>query len=549
MSADLLVDSTIERVPFDSVPSFSPLFRDYCTGAAALASFFEGDFRSEADRVAAADRAAAYPRDREALADILLQQNERWGADERVRANINKLRAAESVAVVTGQQVGILGGPIYTALKTITTLQLAKQLSEETGRAVVPVFWLEGEDHDFEEIASILIQQDADLTTLLYAPDEAQTEPNGGPVGPRKLTAAIEPVIERLAAALRPTEFKEAVMARVRDAYAPGTTLMDAFARLMRSFFPDTGLVFIDPTDPRLKSLAAPLFSRAVTGAAEAESELRSTSEPLAAAYHAQISVRPVNLFYIDGARTPVGREGDRLTLSGFDEALSEGELKSLVERRPERFGPNVALRPIVQDTLLPTAAYIAGPGEVAYFAQLRPLYAWAGVPMPIIYPRASATIVEGRIANLLERYKLDLAALSEDPDALFQRLVLADAGADLDAQFSHAAKHLDEAVNRVLAFVESVDKSLLPSAEASRTGLHKEWERLRGKVLKAEKRQHDDMRGHIEKVQASLMPGGKLQERALSILPLLTKYGPDLLLRLSGTLSTETTQHQIVHL
>jgi bacillithiol biosynthesis cysteine-adding enzyme BshC len=538
----------LQRVPFDALHAFSPLFQHYTQHFDTLAGFYAGDFQQVEARRAAAERAATWPRDREMLVAVLLEQNARWGMDAATRANIEALRHPEAVAVVTGQQVGLFTGPPYTPYKTITTLQLARQMAAETGRPVVPVFWLEGEDHDFDEVASVTVLQGNDPVRLTYAGVTRPEHGNVGPVGRLVLTEAIHSVLEALEVALPPTAFKPDLLAQVQAAYAPGTTLLDAFARLMRAFFPDQGLVFIDPDDPRLKRLVAPLFRKALETPDTAAARLAEASARLTPAFHVQVQPHPTYLFLFE----PEGRfhveTGDAaFHLKGLDRAYTREDLLALVDTAPARFSPNVVLRPLVQDMLLPTAAYVAGPAEVAYFGQYRELYEWAGVPMPLIYPRASVTLVEPKVQKVLERYHLSLGELTEETDKLFRRLVLE--SLDLEAPFGQALGQVHTALDALLPVVERVDRSLHTALEATRTSLLKELDRLRERVVKAQKRQQEDLRDQLVRTQTYLMPEGRLQERTLSLLYFLNKYGPELMIRLQDRLSLDTAMHQVLSL
>jgi len=544
------VQETLRRVSFAQLKSFPPLFEQYCTDHLAISDFFAGDFHSLEDLANAAVRAAGHPRDRDTLADILLDQNEKWGASERTRQHIRALRATESVVVVTGQQVGILGGPLYTVLKTITAIQLANRLAEETGRPVVPVFWLEGEDHDFEEVSTVYVLQGNEAVALRYEPGNLPAEGNAGPIGRLKLTEDITRVVNQLEEILQPSDFKDEVIALVRSAYRPGVTLLDAFARLMAGLFPDAGLVFINPGDARLKRLAAPLFRKEVNEYRESAARLHSTSDRLAERFHAQVSTRPPNLFLLsEKGRFGLEADGDRFSVRNTGQTFTREELDRMLDEHPEQFSPNVVLRPIMQDYLLPTAAYVGGPAEVSYFAQFRSVYEWAGVPMPVIYPRASATLIESKVQRVLERYHLTIADFDQDFERLFKQIVVNQMAVDIEGVFGEAIGQMHETMDKLKAAVESVDKTLGGAADASRAMFVKELEKLKGRVVKAEKRSHEDLRAQLEKAYASLFPAGKLQERVLSPLYFLNKYGPNLVSRLEETLSLDTTAHQVVEL
>lgn len=538
------------RVPFSAFKTFPALFERYCTAYEDVAAFYAGDFRSADARRAAADRAAAHERDRTMLADVLLKQNERWGLGPKTRDNIEALRERDTVAVVTGQQVGFLTGPLYTIYKTITALQLAEQLAEETGRTVVPVFWVEGEDHDFEEIAGVTVLSRNDVLQIRYAAPTLPDKGNVGAVGRLALDGKAEAALSELDEALPPTEFKDDLMARVRDAYAPDVRLEDAFVHLLRTLFPEAGLVFLNPDDVRLKAMARPLFRREIEDGVAAAAHVEEASEKLRGPFHAQVQARPLNLFLLDeSGRYPLDLEKGRFHLRNRSRSFTKGELLDRLEAAPEQFSPNVILRPLMQDLLLPTAAYVAGPSEVSYFAQYKGVYDWAEIPMPIIYPRASATLVEAKVQKVLDRYDLDVSAFEEKVDKVFRRLVLIGLEADVDEAFKGAMRHLHQAIEEVKPKVQEVDRTLIKAAEATRASLVKELERFKERVVKAEKRNQDEVRGQLEKAAVNLYPGGKLQERTLSVLYFLNKYSPDLLGGLQATLSLDTTAHQVVEL
>lgn len=535
------------RIPFDRIAGFPGLFRRYVAGDAAALRFFAHDFRDASARAEAARDAAALDRDRDTLAAVLAEQNEAWGNDDvAVRQNIEALRDPESAAVVTGQQLGLFGGPLYTVYKAVTAVQLARQLAEQTGRPVVPVFWMAGEDHDFDEVRSTLVLSGNDPVRIALPPDDART-----PVGRRVLGGEIAEVVEALEAALRPTEFSPEVMGAIRAAYRPGATMRDAFARLMRSLFAGSGLVFISSDDVRLKRLAAPVFRQEIEQHEAVLERLRAASGELeAAGFHRQVTPLPVNLFLMeDEGRFTLDPdpEGDGFTLRGLDRRYSRPELLALLESEPERFSPNVVLRPVVEDRLLPTAAYVAGPGEASYYAQLRGVYDTFGVPMPVVFPRASVTLVESKVQKVLDRYGLTAADLGSDLDALHRRLVLDQSEHDVEGAFAEAARRLHEAVNALKPVAADVDATLGKSAEATRAALQKELDGLKDRVVRAEKRNHDVVRTQLEKAQAGLYPTGTLQERTLSALYVLNKYGPGLVARWLDGLDLDTTAHQVI--
>lgn len=531
--------------------AYPELFTRYCTDYDAVSAYYAGDFRRPDARRAAAERAAAHPRDRDLLADVLLEQNEQWGLSETARENIAALREPTSAAVVTGQQVGLLSGPIYTIYKTITALQLAEHLADETGRPVVPVFWIEGEDHDFDEIARTHLFHRNDLATLTYEKPASSEAGNLGAVGRIVLTDEIERVLEALDDVLPPSDFKELLVARVRAAYRPGTTIEDAFARLLAALFSETGLVFLNPDDARLKRQVAPLFRREIEDGAAVHARIETASEALREDFHAQVHARPTNLFLLngDGRFSIDAEDGDGFRLRNAGRTFTTRGLLERLDTAPEQFSPNVVLRPLVQDALLPTAAYVAGPSEISYFAQYKGVYDWAGIPMPIIYPRASVTLLESKVAKVLDKYELTVPDFAGDIEQLFQRLVVETMDVDVEAAFQDAARSVHQAINELKPAIEEIDRTLTTSAEATRAALVKEMEALKSRVLRAEKRNQNEVRAQLDKARVNLFPTGTLQERVVSVLYFLNKYSPDLLTELRTALDLDTTEHQVVEL
>ena len=534
------------RLAFDRLDGFPDLFRRYTAGDEAALRYFAHDFRDAAACAEAVRAAAALDRDRETLADVLADQNEAWGnLDEPVRANIEALRDPESAAVVTGQQLGLFGGPLYTVYKAATAIRLARSLAEETGRPVVPVFWLAGEDHDFDEVRSTVVLSGNDPLRIALPASDDRT-----PVGRRVLGDEIADAVAALEEALRPTEFTPDLLTAVRAAYRPGATMRDAFAGLMQALFAGSGLVFCSPDDARLKRLAAPVFRQEIERHAETFERLKATSDAVGEAFHTQVTPLPVNLFLMeDEGRFTLDPDGDGFTLRGLDRRYSEAELLDLLDAEPERFSPNVVLRPILEDRLLPTAAYVAGPGETSYYAQLRDIYDAFGVPMPVVYPRASVTLVESKVQKVLDRYDLTVADLDGDLEGLHRRLVLDLSEHDVEGAFGEATRALHQAMNALKPVAADVDATLAKSADATRAALQKELAAFKDRVVRAEKRNHDIVRDHLDKAQAGLYPTGKLQERVLNVLYVLNKYGPDLVTRWVDGLDLDTTAHQVIDL
>lgn len=533
-----------ESIPYDRLAGFSSLFARYAARDAEALRFFAHDWADEAAWTAAADTTVARPLDRDALADVLAEQNAAWG---QKNAAVDRLRDPEAVAVVTGQQLGLFGGPLYTVYKAATAVRFARTLARKTGRPVVPVFWLAGEDHDYEEVRSTLVLRDNDPVRLALPDADART-----PVGRRTLPEAVADLLDDAEAALRPTEFTADLLAALRDAYQPGRSMRDAFARWMVHLFGETDLVLVSSDDARLKRLATPVFAQEIDDPQRTLDALTDASDRLAeAGFHRQITPMPGQLFLMEpeGRFTldpePSNANGGGFVLRGLDRRYSRDELRALLDAEPERFSPNVVLRPLVEAALFPTAAYVAGPGETAYYAQLGGVYEAFGTPMPLILPRLSLTLVEGKVRKVLDRYDLALPDLEGDLDRLHRRLALDASEHDVEVAFADAARALHEAMNTLKPVAASVDQTLGKSAEATRAALAKELESLKTRVVRAEKRQHDQIRDQLAKAQANAFPTGRPQERVLSPLYVLNKY-PDLVERLLALPRFDPAEHQL---
>ena len=538
-------------LPYTELSGFSPLFQTYVSDFEGLAEYFAGNPASTTDLKAVAGCVVAHPRNhRHMLVEALQRQAVAYGADEASRRNIDLLLKPDTLTVVTGQQLGLGGGPLYTLFKTITTIQLAHSLSRQTGKAVVPVFWLEGEDHDLPEAGYLALPTSAGVEKVAYTGHTLPEKGNLGPVGQIVFNEQINEVLAQVESLLAPTDFRAELMALLRTVYWPGTTFGLAFAQFITKLFPDSGLVLIAPNDPLLKQASLPLFQKAIQEQKPLFEALTTTSESLqAAGFHAQVTPRPLNLFYVyEGARYAIEPDEVGYRLKGHNKTFSEPELLAALEDTPTSFSPNVVLRPQMQDWLLPTVAYVGGPGEVAYFAQFKKVYEWSGIPMPIVYPRASATLMEGRIRKIIDKNQLHWPDLAGDFESFFQQLVRESSGGKTDAVFNQMIQKVYTELDHLKPYALVHDGSLDRAVEATRTNLTNELEKLRKRVLQAEKRNHDTLRDQAWKAKLALFPAN-LQERSVSFLYFLNKYGIELIARLTNELTLETHAHQVVAL
>ena len=331
------------------------------------------------------------------------------------------------------------------------------------------------------------------------------------------------------------------------EAYRPGRTMRDAFALLIRAIVPDVVLMSAD--DRRFKALGAGLFRREVEGWQGTFETIEERSNALVeAGFHAQVAPSPMNLFWMeDGARLPLDPEDGRFRLRGTTHTLTEADLLAEIDARPETLSPNVVLRPLLQDTLLPTAAYVAGPGEASYFAQLAPVYARWGVPMPVVEPRLSLTVVEPGVAKVLDRYGLSVPEAAQDRDALWRRFALDASALDLEDAFARARRSALAAVEALAPVVDGVDEGMATAVGAARRKVEKALETLETKTVRREKRNHEVVRERIDRMQAALWPGGGLQERVLGPLGLVARHGVGGLREIAEAVPLDGAVHHVV--
>ena len=531
----------------------SALFRSTLDGGDAL-GFYRWSPWVAGDRARAAQVAAESARHRDAVADVLAEQNRAWGASPEVLGLVEALRQPDAVAVVTGQQLGLFAGPLYTVWKARSAVRLAARLAQETGRPVVPVFWLADEDHDFAEIRGATFTRSDTVIHATYAdgrPPDADRGAVGRIVLGRVPTAR---ALEGLESALPDGPHRAQALRLARDAYQPGRAMRDAFALLLRALVPD--IVLMSADDARLKRLAAPVLEQEIRRWPETLRALeRRGAELERAGFHVQVAPTPVNLFRMGGGhRTPLDPADGGLVPRGSDQSLTTADALRQLAEAPETWSPNVVLRPLVQDTLLPTAAYVAGPGEAAYFAQLGPVYELFGVPMPVIEPRLSLTVIEPGIDKILDRYSLGLGDLGAGPDpaetlhALWRRLALDASGLGLGTAFDDARRRAQALVSDLEPLALAASPSLDGAVGAAQAAIEKALRQLEAKTVRVEKQAHDDVRQRLVRAQAALWPGGRLQERALGPLGVVARHGTGALAAMGDAVPLDARRHYLVY-
>jgi bacillithiol synthase len=536
---------TATRIPYTHVPHSSALLTDYHYHFDRVAPFYTGspfDSQSYQD-VAAQMRHVAIPRGE--MAEILARQNRAFGCSEPTLANIQRLSEPGTFAVVTGQQVGLFAGPAFTLYKALTTVRLAQSLSEQ-GLPCVPTFWLATEDHDLEEVAEgATFDEEYNLVPLH---DSGHRPSPRSPVGEVRHTAEISAALDQLESLLPAGEPRSQVLQDLRESYVPGATWGQSFAKSLTRLFGRWGVILLDPLDEAVHRLSTRIYQQAIGQAAELRAGILQDSHALVArGYHAQVHVAE------DSTLVFVARNGDRLALHerdgrffiGGDEEISSAALQFLLAERPLDFSPNVLLRPLVQDSLLPTLAYVAGPSELAYLGQARSLYRTLGRPQPVVFSRAAFTLIDSRTDRLMEKYKLSVEDVWQGDEHLNNKVAAAGFAEGWSERFEQSERELDLLLDRLRGDIEKLDPTLIDTLQHTREKMKYQMDRLRGKLSRAALGRSDLLVRHVQALSRFLLPHKDLQERRVGGAYFLGRAGYGLLDSLLAQIHVGCSDHQ----
>lgn len=538
-----------DAIRFTDLPRTSRLFNDYLYDYEKVSRFYPNCGREVSPLAEHARRVGGQQFDRERVPDALERLNRRFGSSELTFKHIDMLRRPGSVAIVTGQQAGLFTGPLYTIHKALTVVKLAACLREQNVDAV-PVFWIASEDHDYEEVNHLrLIDREGRLETIRYDACGRTVE---GSVGHVQLCEGISQIIDQFIAQLPPSEFMPDIERDLRESYAHGLGFAESFARLMARLFKGYGVVLLDPLDEQLKQVAAPLYSQAIEKSADIARALVERSRELEeAGYHAQVHVSAdaVPLFIMDeGRRVAISQQDGRFVVKGCERSFDLAELAELAARCPNCFSPNVTLRPVVQDYLLPTAAYIGGPAEIAYFAQIRAVYETLGRQEPCVLPRASLTIVEGRHQKIMKKYKIELRDFFDGLHAAITKVVEQSLHRDLADTFIETERIFAEQLDKLDVALRRAEPTLSATLERARAKVLYQIEHLRTKFIHSSVRREETAYRQVERAYTTLFPDKNLQERELNAYYFLSRYGPGLMDELYAAADIGYSNHRLVY-
>ena len=538
-------DSSTLAVDLRRFPWVRRLAADYAFDFQSIAPFFAGNPSDAADWTQAIARTQAHSRKRNEIADVVGAQQRRRGAPQQALDAARLLADQKTVAIVTGQQAGLFGGPTFTLLKALTALKLADRVTREHHVPCVVIFWIDAEDHDWDEVRTAVVLDESLARREVALPARPSTDHST--VAAVTLDDGVVHALKDLEEALPNTEFKPQLINDLRSAYTPGRGMAEAFAIWLERVLGDRGLIVYESADPAAKPLARDVFTRELTMPGETSRRAAAAGSDLVArGYHAQVQPQDaLALFHLDRERQPIRQDNGQFVIG--NEVFVPSSLVAKAADRPAAFSPNVLLRPIVQDTLFPTICYVAGPNELAYLGQLRGVYDHFGVPMPLMYPRASATLLDSAASRFLSKYNVPLEALQPQDESALNALLASQIPATVNTSLDGADKVLEQAMTRVIEAMPVLDPTLEGAARSTLGRMQHDLQTLRSKTIQAAKKRDETLRRQFIRTRSLVFPGGEPQERAVAFVSFLNQYGPALVQKLDEQLPVALGQHWVV--
>jgi bacillithiol synthase len=516
-------------ISFREIPDTTKIFAAFLDDFEHVAPYFA--YPPDIEGVLAAARNVQLDAEvRKRVVEVLREQNRRFapgGAIEpQTEKNLERL-ANGAVAIVTGQQVGLFGGPAYSLYKAITAASYAAELTRR-GVAAIPIFWLATEDHDLAEINHVAWNTREGLAEFKLQADESS---EGRRVGEIVLGETVTALVTEAAQQLEGPE-AHGIAKALRESYAPGESYGSAFGKLLARLLEGRGIVFIDPLDERLHQLAAPCYGRALDQSDRLRDLLMARSKELEdGGFHAQVKVAQEStlLFYnLDGVRHALRNRNGKFYAG--QASFSMEEIRAAIYATPDAFTPNVLLRPIVQDTLLPTAAYVGGPAEIAYMAQTEVVYRNVLGRMPAILPRASFTVIEPPVDRLLKKFELTFRDVMRGRQHLRSRMEEKALPEALGKKFETDEIALQNLLAGYREPIQKLDASLAGSLELVEQKILHQFAALKGKAGRAQNLRSGVLDRKEKMIFDAIYPHHELQERTISALPWLASYGQEFL-------------------
>ncbi|MFZ1519960.1 MAG: bacillithiol biosynthesis cysteine-adding enzyme BshC [Ignavibacteriaceae bacterium] len=540
-------------INFSDIPKHQNLFLDYLYEFENVQEYYKHNFRNKENFPQLFKAISESRKNRQIdLSSILTNQySTLQNISGNTLRNIESLNDENTIAIVTGQQVGILGGPLYTLYKVLTAIKLANQYNQKyEGYKFVPVFWLEGDDHDFNEVRSINIFDNENQVLNIGYKQEIEDDDAKQSVGKINFDESLNEFFSQFDGSLRNTDFKIDLLLKLKECYQIGKSFKQSFKELLFWLFDEYGLVIFDPQDPQVKIILKPVFKKEVNDFAVHTQKLIQVSAKLEELYHAQVKVKPVNLFYhTDDGRYSVEPVDEVFKLRRKRKQFTKDEILEEIENFPERFSPNVLLRPICQDYLFPTGFYIAGPSEISYFAQITPLYDFYKIVTPVVFPRSSVTILEKNVGAALDKYDLTLNDVFLGLDELKEKVIAGLSENNLDKVFKESETDIELTFDKLKENLFAVDKTLVDASARYKEKMLASFSELKTKAIKAQESKHETTIRQLTRISNLLYPLENLQEREINFAYFYNKYGRDLIRKIYDDISVSEFEHQVITL
>lgn len=523
---------------------YSEIYLDFITGADKAKPFYPaGSITEVADQC---DH-LSYPR--EAIADILIEQNKAYNASEKTFANIERLRQPQTVTVFSGQQAGLFGGSLLILIKALALVKAAEQYEKELNRPVVPVFWIAGDDHDYEEVNhTFVLDRSSELVKTVYDTVPEVELPTAELMFSDK--DALMNAKQTLKETLGDTDFTAELYELLDTCYTTDDTYVTAFGKLMAALTKEYGLVFFSPGDPSAKKLAVPFLKGIIEQADELHSRLNKANDQIEqTGYHLQVEKKDnsAHLFYNYNGRKPLSIENGTFSVEG--KSFTKEELLTEIEAHPEKFSPDVITRPILQSYLFPVISQKGGAAEIAYLAQINQLFSLFNLPTPFYKARPTATIVEARYEKLMDEHDIKFEELVGDVEQLINRILEKSFPDNIEESFekfrNHIRCHFEDFSEETLKF----DPSLKNFSEQIMGKIDYNIKAFEGKVFSSHKKKSKQSRERIYKLWHSLYPNRSFQERVLNVAYFISKYGFGFVDFLYTKLDSEENAHQLITL
>lgn len=539
----------MRSIPYDTIKGYSKIFLDYVQDFDRVGGYFSGDPSKPESWVKQFEKCGSRNYNRDSLAEILLEQNDHAGLKKALIKQIEKLRDPECTVIVTGQQAGLFWGPLYTVFKALTTVRMAEHIEQVHKRPVVPVFWLEVDDHDFDEIRRFNIMLNTgEVRSFEYSDEETQKQI---PVNRRKISSNIAIQFEKLEALFGSSEISKKVISDLKKIYKPGRSLSEVFVLFFRKYFPKEPLVFINPAEPQVKRLAQPFFHEVLSRHSEIRSCIESKTKALTGDnFSPQVELRPntAHVFLVNNDQRSRLDNDMIATFESENAHEKQSQLSGFLSKNIENLSLDVLLRPILQDYLLPTVAYIGGPSEISYIAQLKDAYAKLNVPMPLIVPRWSATIIERKTAKFLKKIDYDPALIvGGDGRELLPKVIERASGKQFKTQFEKAYSNLQDRLDEIRKIGASLDSTLVGMVDKSEQKMKYQLDKIQGRYQNALQAANKIAAERSTRALNSIIPENKMQERTYSIISYFLRYGKDFSRYLSRNVTIQTDKHHIV--